>query len=69
MPGSFHSQFSLDALDDGTLASWQTALRLAAEKGGRVWIAEDGEVVAQLILTSALAGDLPGHGTPARRTG
>ena len=32
-------------------------LRLAAEKGGRVWVAEDGQVTAQLVLTEALAGD------------
>lgn len=52
----FHSQFDLSSAGEGRV-SWQTALRLAAEKGGRAWIAEDGEVVAQLTLTSALAED------------
>lgn len=52
---SFHSQFDTDALPDDGRAAFGTALRLAAEKGGQVWVAESGEVVAALILTGQLA--------------
>lgn len=54
---SFHSRFDTFLLTSAQQESWDTALRLAAEKSGRVWITEDGEVVAQLVLTSALASD------------
>jgi hypothetical protein len=59
MAGSFHSQFDIGALADDARLEFRTALRLAAEKNGRVWIAEGGEVVAQLTLTSALADEIP----------
>jgi hypothetical protein len=58
MPGSFHSRFDTGTLPDDSRAAFGTALRLAAEKGGRVWIAEDGVVVAQLSLISALADEV-----------
>jgi hypothetical protein len=57
MLSSFHSSFDTGALPDDARESFRTALRLAAEKGGRAWITEDGEVVAQLALTSALADE------------
>jgi dihydrofolate reductase len=59
MAGSFHSQFDVDRLDGEARAAFRDALRLAAEKAGRVWIIEGGEMVAQLALAEALA-DLPG---------
>ena len=51
----FHSQFDLGSLDAGERETWRTALRLAAEKGGQVWITEDGDPVAALVLTARLA--------------
>jgi len=52
---AFHSRFDIGALADDQRLAFRTALRLAAEKGGQAWIAEDGEVVAALILTERLA--------------
>lgn len=57
----FHSQFDLGSLDERERRAWRTALRLAAEKGGRVWIAENGEVVASLALTEHLAQSAVDH--------
>jgi hypothetical protein len=57
MPGSFHSRVDIDGLPDEARAAFVVALRLAAEKGGRAWITEGGEVVAQLVLTSVMADE------------
>lgn len=55
MAGSFHSQFSIGAYGEQARVAFGTALRMAAEKGGQVWITEGGEVVAALVLTERLA--------------
>jgi hypothetical protein len=55
MAASFHSQFDVDGLDAGQRQVFRTALRLAAEKGGQVWIVEGGEVAGVLVLTDRLA--------------
>jgi hypothetical protein len=59
MAGSFHSRVDIDGLPDDARLAFSTALRLAAEKNGRAWIAEGGEVVAQVVLISAMAEDIP----------
>jgi hypothetical protein len=61
MAGTFHSRFDLDALTDDGKQAFRTAMRLAAEKRGQVWIAEGGDVVAALILTERLADMAADH--------
>ena len=46
----FRSEIDISALPEPARGSWESALQLAAEKRGRVWIAENGQVVAELIL-------------------
>jgi len=55
MGSPFCSQFDIGQLTSEQQALWETVLRLAEEKGGRVLITEHGKVIAHLITVSAPA--------------